>query len=117
MARYCGEIGFSKTEEIVSGVYEERITERKYYGDVTKDFRKNTRNDKIVKDVDIGNTFSIVADPFAFENFQFIKYLKYMGIAWNVESVEVQYPRLLISVGGRWNGPIGNQTPQTTENS
>lgn len=109
MARYCGVIGYSKPEETAPGVYEEKVIERKYYGDVTKDFRKDTRTDKVVRDVDIGNTFSIVADPFAFENFQFIKYLKYMGIAWNVESVEVQYPRLLISVGGRWNGPDGNQ--------
>jgi len=105
-------IGFSTAASVVDGVYEEQITERKYYGDVTKDFRKDTRNDKVVRDIDISNTFSIVADPFAFENFSFIKYLKYMGIAWNVESVEVQYPRLLISVGGRWNGPDGNQTTQ-----
>lgn len=101
-------IGFSSSEMVAPGVYEDIITERKYYGDVTKDFRKDTRTDKVVRDIDISNTFSIVADPFAFENFQFIKYLKYMGVAWNVESVEVQYPRLLISVGGRWNGPNGD---------
>ena len=62
----------------------------------------------MVGDISINNIFSIVADPFAFENLEFIKYLKYMGVAWTVESVEVQYPRLLISVGGRWNGPNGN---------
>lgn len=117
MARYCGLIGFSTTKETASGVYEEDITERKYYGDVTKDFRKDTRTDKIVRDVTISNTFSIVADPFAFENLQFIKYLKYMGIAWNVESVEVQYPRLLISVGGKWNGPDGNESSQASNST
>ena len=105
MARYCGEIGFSISGVTAPGVYEDAITERKYYGDVTKDFRKDDRTDKVVRDVDIRNTFSVVADPFAFENLSFIKYIKYLGIAWNVESVEVQYPRLIISVGGRWNGP------------
>lgn len=109
MARYCGMVGFSKSGETAPGVHEDNIiTERKYYGDVTKDFRKTQGGDKVVRDVSINNLFSIVADPFAFENLEFIKYLKYMGIAWTVESVEVQYPRLLISVGGRWNGPIGN---------
>lgn len=109
MARYCGMVGFSKSGETAPGVYEDNIiTERKYYGDVTKDFRKIQSGDKVVRDVAINNMFSIVADPFAFENLEFIKYLKYMGIAWTVESVEVQYPRLLISVGGRWNGPNGN---------
>ena len=109
MARYCGKIGFSISKETAPGIYEDDITERTYYGDVVRDLRKENRTDKIVRDVTISNSFSVVADPFAFENFQFIKYLKYMGIAWNVESVEVQYPRLLISVGGRWNGPDGNQ--------
>lgn len=108
MARYCGMVGFSSSAETTPGVWEEVITERKYIGDVTKDFRKSQSTDKIVKDVTIGNLFSIVADPFAFENFQFIKYIKYLGIAWTVESVEVQYPRLIISVGGRWNGPYQN---------
>lgn len=109
MARYCGKIGFSISKETAPGIYEDDITERTYYGDVVKDLRKENRTDKIVRDVTISNSFSVVADPFAFENFQFIKYLKYMGIAWNVESVEVQYPRLLISVGGIWNGPNGKQ--------
>lgn len=101
-------VGFSVSEETAPGVFEGNITEKKYYGDVTKDFRKAQGGDKVVGDISINNVFSIVADPFAFENLKFIKYLKYMGIAWTVESVEVQYPRLLISVGGRWNGPNGN---------
>lgn len=109
MARYCGKIGFSISKETAPGIYEDDITERTYYGDVVRDLRKENRTDKVVRDVTISNSFSVVADPFAFENFQFIKYLKYMGIAWNVESVEVQYPRLLISVGGIWHGPDGKQ--------
>lgn len=105
MARYCGLIGFSSTVETAPGVWEDIITERKYYGDISKDFRKSRDENKIIRNVSINNLFSIVADPFAFENLEFIKYVKYLGIAWTVESVEVQYPRLLISVGGRWNGP------------
>lgn len=105
MARYCGLIGFSSTVETAPGVWEDIITERKYYGDISKDFRKSSDENKIIRNVSINNLFSIVADPFAFENLEFIKYVKYLGIAWTVESVEVQYPRLLISVGGRWNGP------------
>lgn len=105
MARYCGLTGFSSTVETAPGVWEDIITERKYYGDISKDFRKSSDENKIIRDVSINNLFSIVADPFAFENLEFIKYVKYLGIAWTVESVEVQYPRLLISVGGRWNGP------------
>lgn len=98
-------VGFSTTSETAPGIWEETITERKYYGDISKDFRKAGGENKVIRDISINNIFSIVADPFAFENLEFIKYVKYLGIAWTVESVEVQYPRLLISVGGRWNGP------------
>lgn len=111
MARYCGVVGFSSSTEVETkpGVWEYEITERKYYGDISKDFRKAERSDKILGDISINNIFSIVADPFAFENFQFIRYLMYAGVAWTVESVEVQYPRLIISVGGRYNGPFPRQ--------
>ena len=105
-------VGFSKSAESETkpGTWEEVITERKYFGDVTKDFRKSQSSDKIVRDVTIGNQFSILADPFAFENLEFMKYIKHLGIAWTIESIEVQYPRLIISVGGRWNGPNANET-------
>lgn len=113
MARYCGMVGFSSSElvEAKPGVWEDVITEKKYFGDVVKDYRRNNENSgKVITDVTIKNSFSIVGDPFAFENLSFIKYIKYMGFAWAVESVEVQYPRLIISVGGRWNGPEPKQS-------
>lgn len=100
-------VGFSTTSETAPGIWEETITERKYYGDISKDFRKTEGKNKVIRDISINNIFSIVADPFAFENLEFIKYVKYLGIAWTVESVEVQYPRLIISVGGRWNESTG----------
>lgn len=112
MARFCGTIGFSSSGEVETspGVYEDVITERKYYGDVTKDFRKNEGGENLVGNVGLNNIFSIVADPFAFENYSFMKYIKYLGTKWWISSVEVQYPRLVISVGGRYNGPDQNET-------
>jgi hypothetical protein len=116
--RYCGEIGFSISQMVAPGVYEDNITtERTYFGDVTVDNRKNLRSDKVVEDVSISNVFSVVSDPFAFENLNFIRYIKYMGIAWKVESVEVQYPRLIIRVGGEWNGPVREQPTQAADNA
>ena len=57
------------------------------------------------------NKISILADPFAYQNFSNIKYVEYMDALWNVESIEVQQPRLILNVGGVYNG----QTPNVTE--
>jgi hypothetical protein len=59
-----------------------------------------TLNDNI----NMSNEISIVADPFANENFQSIKYIEYMGTLWRVNNVDVQYPRLILRMGGVYNG-------------
>ena len=119
MAKYCGMIGFSSSSETKPGVWEDVVTERKYRGDIVRDYRRSYRTDEVVRDYNISNTFSIVADSYMYENFQFLKYLRYLGVAWKIESVEVQYPRLLISVGGVWNGavPTVDNSSQQTRSS
>ena len=103
MAKYCGKIGFATTVESVPGNWTEQITERTYYGDLIRNSRKlqssGNKNDNIV----ISNEISIVADPFVKENFHAIRYADYMGTKWKVSSVDVQYPRLVLSLGEVYN--------------
>lgn len=103
MAKYCGKIGFATTVESVPGNWTEQITERTYYGDLIRNSRKlqssGNKNDNIV----ISNEISIVADPFVKENFHAIRYAEYMGTKWKVSSVDVQYPRLVLSLGEVYN--------------
>lgn len=110
MARFCGKIGFSISTESTPGVWTETIVERKYYGDVVRDVRRNQDQAKVVEDFNISNQFSIVADSFMNENLQFARYITYLGMYWKIQSFEVQYPRLVISVGGVYNGPKGQAT-------
>lgn len=56
----------------------------------------------------VSNEFSIVADPFAYANFHSMRFIEYMGAKWKISNVEVQYPRLILTVGGVYN-------EQTTE--
>lgn len=106
MAKYCGKIGYAILEEIPagSGVSVENIVERTYYGDVVRNTRRISANDKVNSDIEISNEFSIVSDPFAAQNFHSIRYVTYMGSKWRVSSVDVQYPRLILTVGGLYNG-------------
>ena len=101
--KYCGKIGFAITSETVPGNWTEQITEKLYYGDLIRNSRKlqssGNQNDNIV----ISNEISIIADPFAKENFHAIRYAEYMGTKWKVSSVDVQYPRLILSLGEVYN--------------
>ena len=110
MSKFFGQIGFSVSTETVPGVWDESVTERNYYGDVTKNYRRLEGNE-IIEDINISNQISIVADPYAYENFQHMKYIRWMGAEWTITSIDVQYPRLNLSIGGVYNGQTAPKTP------
>ena len=104
MAKFYGVIGYATTVETKPGVWEEQITERKCYGDLIRNTRRLESSGNLNDNVTINNEISIVADPYAYENFHSMRYVKFMGTAWKITSVDVQYPRLILSVGGVYNG-------------
>lgn len=104
MAKFCGAIGYAVTEETKPGVWKEQITERTYFGDLSRNTRKLQSTDQLNDDINVANEVSIVADPFANENFHSMKYVEFMGAKWKITSIEVQYPRLILTVGGVYNG-------------
>lgn len=105
--KFCGNIGFAKTVRTAPGVDVEKITERRYFGDIPRNLRRLQDNAKVNSDINISNEISIVADPFAKENFHAMRYVVFMGAKWKIESVEVQYPRLILSIGGLYNDRQG----------
>lgn len=104
MAKFYGIIGYSETVETEPGVWEDRITERSYQGDLIRNTRRLQSSGGINDDVNISNEISILADPFAYQNFHAMRYVEFMGAKWKISNVEVQYPRLILSLGGVYNG-------------
>lgn len=104
MAKFYGAIGYAVTEETKPGVWTEKIVEHVYYGDLTRNTRRLQSVDQLNDNIDVANEISIVADPFANENFHSMRYVEFMGAKWKVTSVEVQYPRLILTLGGVYNG-------------
>ena len=104
MAKFYGNIGFIKTVETEPGVWEEETIERPYYGDITRPITRFQSSGGVNDDVNISNSISVIADPFANENFQYMKYVVLMGTKLKINSIELQYPRVLLSVGGVYNG-------------
>lgn len=76
-----------------------------YYGDVVTNTRQMQDGAKINDDLTVNNSISIVADPYASENFLAMRYVQWLGKLWCVDSVTVQFPRLLLRLGGVYNGP------------
>lgn len=104
MAKFYGKIGYAITEETVPGVWTEEITERNYYGDIIRNMRRLESSGNLNDNINIANEISIVADPFANQNFHAMRYVEFMGTKWKISSVEVQYPRLRLTIGGVYNG-------------
>lgn len=104
MAKFYGTIGYAVTEEIRPGVWEPNVTERNYYGELIRNFRKLESSGNLNDNINVANEISIVADPFAYENFHSMLYVTYMGAKWKVTNVEVQHPRLILTLGGVYNG-------------
>ncbi len=104
MAKFYGVIGYAETVETTPGVWTEVITERNYSGDVIKNTKRWQAGENLNDNLMINNTISIVADPFAYQNFYAIRYINWMGALWKISNVEVQRPRLILSIGGVYNG-------------
>jgi hypothetical protein len=105
MARYFGKVGYGETVETAPGVWEDRIVEFAYYGDVVRNTRRLDSGDKVNNDLSVGNSISIVADAYANEHFFAIRYVEWAGAKWLITEVEVASPRLLLRLGGVYNGP------------
>lgn len=105
--KFAGMVGYETLHETMPSVWQQTIVERKYRGDVNRVSRRLQSGDKVNDDITISNEIEILADAFAFENFQNIKYVTWMGTKWTVNTVTVEPPRLILEIGGVYNGQTG----------
>lgn len=110
MPKFRGIIGYAETVQTEPGVWEEQITERKHYIELGRNIRRVENSGNVNDDLNVSNEMSIVADPYAKLNFHAMRYVIYMGAKWKIKSVDVQPPRLLLTIGGEYNE---QQTEQT----
>jgi len=107
MAKFYGVIGYADIQETSLGVHEEVLVRRRAYGDVLRNNRKLENGEGLNDDLTLNNQISILADAYAGQHFFSIRYVEWMGAKWKVINVEVQPPRLILTIGGVYNGPTG----------
>ena len=105
MAKWHGKIGYSETIETAPGVYKNKDEERTYDGDIIRgNAGWSSNSDSTNDDLTTNCQISIVADPFAYQKFYSMKWIEFMGARWKIKYVEPKYPRLLLTLGGVYNG-------------
>lgn len=104
MAKFYGAIGYAETVETNPGVWQEQIVERNYYGEVIRNSRKLQGTDRVNDDINIAAEISILADPYANQHFHAMRYVEFMGAKWKITNVVPQRPRLILTLGGVYNG-------------
>lgn len=106
MAKFHGAVGYGKNEEVRPGAWDDVITEYDCYGDVVRNSLRRQDASQVSDNLSVGNSISIVADAYARENFSAMKYVYWAGERWEITQVEIQYPRLILQLGGIYNGPL-----------
>ena len=114
MAKFRGVIGYAENVLTAPGVYSDVITERKAYGDILRNTRQLHEGEHLNDDLSVSNSISIVADAYANQHFFAIRFVEWAGALWKVSDVEVQSPRLILRLGGVYDGPRGANTEETT---
>lgn len=104
MNKFYGPVGYVTSTETAPDVYTEIPTEINYFGDILKNTKGSQPGEDLNDELTISNIISIVADAFAIKNFHTMRYIKWMGASWKIKSVIVQRPRLILTIGGVYNG-------------
>lgn len=103
--RFYGLIGFyDGAVEIKPGVFQPKIVEKKYTGMVSWNNRHFQPTENQNDDIRLNNQITILADLYSQKNFSSIRYVVWNDIKWRVTNVEVNYPRLTLTIGGVYNG-------------
>lgn len=113
MNKWFGKIGYAVNKESSPGVWTECITIREYYGNLIRNMQQRQASSSLNDNLNVANTISIIADPFALQNFHAMRFVEFLGANWKIKSVEVQYPRLILTIGDVYNdtkGPTSGST-------
>ena len=104
MAKWYGKIGFADTVEQEPGLWVLGVTERSYFGDLISNNWKRQNSGGVNDDINIAHSLSILADPYAVNHCCKMVYAEIMNERWKITNIEIQYPRLILTVGGVYNG-------------
>ena len=102
--KFHGAVGFVEVSEKRPGVKTLIPVEHSYSGDVLRRSIRFQNGESVNDTITPSQQISILSDPYARSHVGSIKYVKWMGTAWKITEVSVQYPRIILTLGGAYNG-------------
>ena len=111
--KFYGKVGYGQTVDRDNGIWEDEITERLYFGDVVRNTRRLVSGEEVLSNLSTDTSIEILADAYASEHFFTIRYVEWEGALWTVSKVDLRSPRLILQLGGVYNGPRPSATPDT----
>ena len=102
--KFYGPVGFIEVQVKRPGVKVSVPVEYSYSGDVLRRSVNYNNGESVNDTVSPRHEISIMADPYARSHVASMKYVKWMGTAWKITDISVQYPRLILTLGGAYNG-------------
>lgn len=106
MAKFHGKVGFGIPTEQESGLWVEKPEEHEYSGDLIQMSRLLQTSEHVYDNMTLSVEISIVGDDFALKKFGLIRYVELGGVKWRVSKVNPLPPRLILTVGGVYNGGL-----------
>lgn len=103
MAKFYGKIGFVETREEKPGVWVEVTHEKPYAGDLIRLNRLLQNNGEVNSSLNLSNSISILADPYAIDNMYAMRYIVFSDAKWKITNIEVNFPRINLTIGGLYN--------------
>lgn len=100
MAKFAGLVGYVTQAETTPGVWSPVEQTRMMKGDFYMESSRHQNGDKVNKDIALNHRVSLVGDAYTFENYYAIRWIEIEGVKWEVTSIEVKRPRLIVNIGG-----------------
>lgn len=105
MRKFAGKVGYANSVNKGDGIFVEEFTARSFMGDLVRNEIQVGNGEKVNDDISTGTSISILADGFALNHFKTIRYVEWAGEVFQVEGVALAHPRLILRLGGVYNGP------------
>jgi len=103
MSRCVVDVGYSSTIETKPGIFEDEYREVSHVALVLSSKTAWVRGARAGDDVELNQRLSIIPTPDTYANVGAIKYVTYYGVKWKVISINMQRPRMVLTVGGIFN--------------
>lgn len=112
MSKYSGHLGFFlESKEDPPGIWMPAgVVEKEAKGDVLRASRSfNTTTESSNDNLEVDNQISIIMNPYINDNLDKLRYVTLYGNRWKIKNIAINRPRLLLTIGGLYNGELPKQ--------